>query len=173
MQFTRLYTIGYEGTNLLSFITSLLTQEVRVLADVRAVPLSRKRGFSKRSLGAALEAVGIDYVHLRELGNPPPGRLAAKEGNYDRFERIYRHHLRSDTAQEKLRYLVELARANRTCLVCFEREPIECHRSIIASSLGDRFQIVNLFAEPDDRASGFAPRRRPSESRPAAQQEIW
>jgi uncharacterized protein (DUF488 family) len=173
MQFMRLYTIGYEGTNLQSFITSLVLQEVRILADVRAVALSRKKGFSKSRLDAALEAVGIEYVHFRELGDPPPGRMAAKAGDYNRFEQIYRHHLRTDIAQEKLRYLAGLANVARTCLMCFEREPSECHRSIIASSLGDHFQIVNLFAEPNDRASGFVPRRRPRESRPAAQQEIW
>jgi uncharacterized protein (DUF488 family) len=69
-----LYTIGYEGADIDRFIATLKAVEVTVVADVRAVALSRKRGFSKTALRARLAAEGIAYVHLVELGDPKPGR---------------------------------------------------------------------------------------------------
>lgn len=78
---TRIFTIGYEGATQDQFIATLQQAGVVQVIDVRAVPLSRKPGFSKNVLAAGLKAAGIAYVHLKALGTPPEGREAARKGN--------------------------------------------------------------------------------------------
>ncbi|MBM3616495.1 MAG: DUF488 domain-containing protein, partial [Alphaproteobacteria bacterium] len=87
-----LLTIGYEGTDIATFLTALRASGVEVLADVRELPLSRKPGFSKSALSVALEGVGIRYRHFRELGDPKAGRLATRAGDYTRFRKIFSAH---------------------------------------------------------------------------------
>lgn len=87
------YTIGYEGTDIERFVETLTTVGVEVVADVRAVPLSRKKGFSKNSLREHLESAGIKYLAMQELGDPKEGREAAKAGNFDSFRTIYSAHV--------------------------------------------------------------------------------
>ena len=130
-----LYTLGYEGSDVQQFIAALLKARVEVVVDVRAVPLSRKKGFSKRRLTAELAAAGIEYIHFVELGNPRNGRDAAKAGDATEFHRIYSGHLKSAAAKKSLKRLAELAVSRPTCLVCFEREPSECHRTLVATEL--------------------------------------
>ena len=86
-------TIGYEGSDIESFMERIILAEVEVLVDVRELPLSRKRGFSKVKLREAVEAVGIEYLHFRDLGDPKPGRDAAKIGNHSKFIKIFEEHL--------------------------------------------------------------------------------
>ena len=90
----RLFTIGYEGTDIDRFVETLKIVGVEVVADVRAVALSRKKGFSKSALSARLMADGMEYLHFVELGDPKPGRDAARAGLYDEFRKIYRRHLK-------------------------------------------------------------------------------
>jgi uncharacterized protein (DUF488 family) len=143
-----LYTIGYEGTDIERFVSTLNAVRVRRLADVRAVPLSRKKGFSKRSLSARLEAEGIDYLPFQPLGDPKPGRDAARAGHYDLFRAIYTAHLDSEEAKSALRRLAAVAEEKATCLLCFERDPAACHRSIVAEQLTDYgFEVFNLFGD--------------------------
>ncbi|HEY0011664.1 MAG TPA: DUF488 domain-containing protein, partial [Allosphingosinicella sp.] len=80
---TRIFTIGYEGSTQPELIAALTGAGVERLIDVRAVPLSRKPGFSKNILAAGLREAGIDYVHLKALGTPPAGREAARKGKAD------------------------------------------------------------------------------------------
>src|SRR5260370_35307345 len=80
-----LYTMGYEKTVLKDVIATLATARVATLIDVRDRPISRRPGFSKRQLAAAIEEAGMRYVHLQPLGTPPEGRLAAKRREWDRF----------------------------------------------------------------------------------------
>jgi uncharacterized protein (DUF488 family) len=131
------FTIGYEGSSIDNFITTLQQAGVKVLIDVRDVPLSRKRGFSKTSLAAHLEANGISYVHLRGLGDPKPGREAARAGQYSLFRRIFGHHMETETAQRDLEKAVELVKKHPSTLMCFEKEHCQCHRSIVASHIID------------------------------------
>src|ERR1700691_2343329 len=119
---TSLYTLGYEGADIQLFIRTLLNAGVKVIADVRAVPLSRKKGFSKRRLSAQLASAGIEYVHFVDLGNPREGRDAAKAGNTNKFHRVYLRHLNCASAKIALKKLAELAASQATCLLCFERE---------------------------------------------------
>jgi hypothetical protein len=71
-----LCTIGYEGYATAEWLAALRAQGVETIIDVRDLPLSRKRGFSKSQLRESLEAVGIEYLHVRALGNPRQYREA-------------------------------------------------------------------------------------------------
>jgi uncharacterized protein (DUF488 family) len=125
-------TIGYEGCTIADVLTSLRDAKVELLLDVRAVPQSRKPGFSKRQLAAGLDEVGIRYLHLQGLGTPKPGRDAARAGHPERMEVIFREHMTSDRAQADLAQAKLLVREQRSCLLCFERDPNQCHRRLVA-----------------------------------------
>jgi uncharacterized protein (DUF488 family) len=128
-----LFTIGYEGLVQDQLLELLVANGVRTLLDVRAVPLSRKAGFSKFVLGASLAARGIGYLHDRRLGTPKPGREAARKGRSSLMQDIFNVHMLTEPAQAGLADAVALARHSTVCLLCFEREPHDCHRSIVAS----------------------------------------
>jgi uncharacterized protein (DUF488 family) len=139
-------TIGYEAVTLDAFLDTLVQAEIKQILDVRELPLSRKKGFSKKSLGLALAEIGIGYVHLRSLGDPKPGRLAARAGRDAEFRRIFGQHMRTDAAQTGLAECAELATNKRSALLCFERKPNCCHRTIVADALrlGYAFSIEHL-----------------------------
>lgn len=130
-----LFTIGYEGSSLDEFLDTLLEEEVETLIDVREVPLSRKRGFSKSLLCNAVESVGIEYVHLKSLGDPKEGRVAARNGEIDLFKEIYRRHLRTKAAREALELSTDIALNSASCLMCYERYAEDCHRNIVANRI--------------------------------------
>jgi uncharacterized protein (DUF488 family) len=143
------YTIGYEGTDIDRFVATLKAVGVRRLADVRAVAISRKKGFSKRKLAERLEAEGIEYVHFQKLGDPKPGRDAARAGQYDAFRAIYSAHLDSPEARESLDELTAATAEEPTCLLCFERDPETCHRTMVARELG--LQVFDLYGDDPER----------------------
>ncbi|HET8997923.1 MAG TPA: DUF488 domain-containing protein [Acetobacteraceae bacterium] len=127
-----LLTIGYEGCTIQDVLAELKQAGAGLLIDVRAVPQSRKPGFSKRQLAAGLDEQGIRYLHLQGLGTPKPGRDAARAGHPERMEVIFRDHMQSDRAQADLAQAKLVARENRACLLCFERDHRHCHRHIVA-----------------------------------------
>jgi uncharacterized protein (DUF488 family) len=127
-----LLTIGYEGTTLDHVLTSLQEAGATHLLDVRAVPQSRKPGFSKRQLSASLAEIGIDYTHLLGLGTPKPGRIAVRHGDIAAMHRIYDAHLKTPDAQADLARAIAIAGSSRGCLLCFERDHTNCHRAIVA-----------------------------------------
>ena len=142
-----LATIGYEGTTIEAVLETLLEADVGLLIDVRAGPQSRKPGFSKRQLAAALDGAGIDYVHLQGLGTPKPGRDAVRAGHPERMEVIFRDHMNSDRAQVDLararQLAMEPARRRSACLLCFERDHNTCHRRLVAEMIvGETQQTV-------------------------------
>jgi uncharacterized protein (DUF488 family) len=130
-----LATIGYEGTTIDQVVGVLRNAAVALLVDVRAVPQSRKPGFSKRQLAAALDEVGIAYVHLQGLGTPKPGRDAVRSGHPERMEVIFREHMTSDRAQAELAQAKGLVRERKACLLCFERDHTTCHRRLVAEMI--------------------------------------
>jgi len=142
----QVFTIGYEGADVDRFLTTLKDSGVATLADVRAVALSRKRGFSKSALRDALANHGIGYEHFIRLGTPKEGRQAARAGDGELMRRIYCDEvLATDEAREALRDLEALARTRPICLLCFERDPAHCHRRVLAQRLaGQGFEIVDL-----------------------------
>lgn len=135
---TEVLTVGYEGSDVTDFVAVLVSLHVEILCDVRDVTASRKKGFSKNPLADALNAAGIKYQHFRSLGDPKEGRLAARSGDYASFRRIYDARLSTEAAQLSLLELGDVAADHRVCLMCFEREPKECHRSIVADALRDK-----------------------------------
>jgi uncharacterized protein (DUF488 family) len=143
---SHVYMIGYEGAQLENLLRTLEKSGVRRLIDVRAVPISRKRGFSKHVLGKALAGRGIEYVHLKPLGTPKAGREAAKAGDATGLSRIYAAHLALPEAQEALQEAMKLAQESPTCLLCFEADPMLCHRSLLAEAMQTLagFEIVAL-----------------------------
>jgi uncharacterized protein (DUF488 family) len=144
-----LRTIGYEGANLEGFLAALRRSRVSLLIDVRAVAVSRRRGFSKTALAAALAEAGIGYLHLRDLGDPKPGREAARAGRMGEFRAIYNSHLRGAVAQAALAEAARLAEQRSVCLLCYEADPAGCHRSIVATALARKtgMHVQHLFAD--------------------------
>jgi uncharacterized protein (DUF488 family) len=138
-------TIGYEGATIEQFAAALRHASVELVIDVREIPLSRKRGFSKNQLAEILWSQGIEYVHLRGLGDPKEGRQAARAGNYALFEKIFRKHMRSHVANMDLKTAAGLVRDYRACLMCFEADYEKCHRSIVADHLAG---ITGLTVSP-------------------------
>jgi uncharacterized protein (DUF488 family) len=124
-------TIGYEGSDLDDFIAVLRHAAIDILIDVRDIPLSRKKGFSKNSLKTALEQAGIAYQHLKVLGDPKPGRDAARAGNIARFRQIFSAHIANAEAQIAMENIIDQAQSKKVCLMCFERSHYCCHRNIL------------------------------------------
>jgi len=130
-----LLTIGYEGCTVGNVVGTLQDARAKLLIDVRAVAQSRKPGFSKRQLAAALDQAGIGYVHLQGLGTPKAGRDAVRAGHPERMEVIFRDHMIADRAQAELAQAKDLARERVACLLCFERDHRMCHRRLVAEMI--------------------------------------
>jgi uncharacterized protein (DUF488 family) len=136
---TTLFTIGYEQATSDAVLGELQRAKIDLLVDVRAVAASRRPGFSKRQLAAGLDERGISYLHLRALGTPKEGRLAARGGHADEMYRIYEAHLTTADARNEMDELVSLMKPRqRLCLLCYERNPDECHRRRIAEVVRER-----------------------------------
>jgi uncharacterized protein (DUF488 family) len=131
-------TIGYERTRLPDVISRLQTAGVTLLIDVRAVAASRRPGFSKTLLSGSLAQGGVDYLHLRDLGTPKSGRIAARAGRTAEMAQIFAVHLQTDAAQGALAQAVELSLGRRVCLLCYEADPNCCHRAIVAAEITAR-----------------------------------
>ncbi len=142
-----LFTIGYEGLDPERLTAALRSAGVAVLADVRAVANSRKRGFSKGALKAGLEEAGLGYAHLRTLGTPKAGREAARADDAALLRRIYCEEvLETASGIAALDDLTAMAGRSPICLLCFERDPSRCHRRILAERLEGRgFAVTDLF----------------------------
>ncbi len=129
-----LFTVGYESMEIEKFVEKLLRNGVKALIDVREKPISRKRGFAKTALSGALESAGIKYIHIRELGSPGDARKGLHDNNnWVEFTEKYMQHL---AGQRDI--LVELStkiKKGLFCLMCFERDFNQCHRSLLAKEL--------------------------------------
>src|SRR5689334_23737677 len=101
-----LFTVGYEQAKPASVLGELKRAKIELLVDTRAVAASRRPGFSKRQLAAALDDEGIAYIHLQKLGTPAEGRAAARGGDTDMLWRIYEKHIKKAEPQEELGELV-------------------------------------------------------------------
>ena len=139
------WTIGYEQTTMEAFLAALTGAKVEVLADVRAIAASRRPGFSKTALSANLAGAGIEYRHFRALGTPADGRAAARAGNHAALERIYAGQLELPEAMAAGAQLAELAGERRTALLCYERDPACCHRTLLRAAMLGEFDTVDLY----------------------------
>lgn len=119
----RIYSVGYEGMTLDALVDRLAG--VSVLVDVRLNPVSRKPGFSKKRLTAALEEAGIEYVHEKELGNPQdePRLVPQRRRRGRQIEDA------SDAEQRRRRCPRPLGRRasnQRVAVLCVERDHSRC-----------------------------------------------
>ena len=142
----RIFTIGYEGTTVAEFLAALRKAGVERVIDVRALPLSRRPGFSKSPLRAALEEAGIEYMHLKALGTPSEGRAAARAGRHSDLERIYAGQLEFPEAIVQSQEMLALAAEKPSALLCFEREPAHCHRTLLLDAVAADAEVVHLYA---------------------------
>jgi uncharacterized protein (DUF488 family) len=130
----KLFTVGYEGRSIDELMVVLRAAGVERLIDVRELPLSRRRGFSKTALNDTLRESGIEYIHVKALGNPKPNRERYWAGDVKGGAAVYRKHLNNGSHWA----LVELAESlgsDPVCLLCFERDHAECHRDVIVQEL--------------------------------------
>ena len=141
-----IFTIGYEATTMAEFLAALTAAGVERVIDVRALPLSRRPGFSKSSLAASLKEAGIEYVHLRALGTPKEGRDAAKKGDVATLERVYADQLELPEAQAEAAIMLGLAAEKPSALLCYERDPCHCHRTLLLRAVGEGAEVVDLYA---------------------------
>jgi uncharacterized protein (DUF488 family) len=141
----RIFTIGYEGATVGEFVAALDVVGVKRVIDVRALPLSRRPGFSKTPLGAALAESGFDYVHLKALGTPPAGRTAARAGRHADMARIYAGQLELPEAIAQSAQMLAFADEKPSALLCMERDPAHCHRSLLLNAVAGDAEIVHLF----------------------------
>ena len=137
-----LFTIGYQQAKPDAVLGELKRAKIALLVDIRAVAASRRPGFSKRQLAASLDQAGIAYIHLQKLGTPAQGRQAARAGDFEALWRIYDKHIKTPEAQAALGELLALIKSGkRVCLLCYERDPNECHRSRIAALVKKRTRV--------------------------------
>ena len=142
----KVFTIGYEGVTMSEFVAALRAAGVAQVIDVRALPLSRRPGFSKTSLAASLAEAGIGYVHLKALGTPKEGRDAAKKGDVPTLRRVYAGQLELPEAQAQAARMLDLAAERPSALLCYERDPCHCHRTLLLAAVGGGAEVVDLYA---------------------------
>jgi uncharacterized protein (DUF488 family) len=142
----RIFTIGYEGATVAEFLAALQKAGVERVIDIRAVPNSRRPGFSKTPLRNALAEAGIDYVHLRALGTPADGRAAARAGRKDDLKRIYAGQFELPEAIADSGKMLDLSREKPSALLCYERDPAACHRTLLLEAVAPDAEIEDLFA---------------------------
>src|SRR6476661_2089120 len=142
----RIFTIGYEAATMDDFIGALQRAGVQRVIDVRALPLSRRPGFSKTPLKGALEQAGIEYLHLKALGTPAEGRNAARAGRHADMARIYAGQLELPEAMVQSAQMLELAREKPSALLCMEREPAHCHRTLLLDAVAGDAEVIHLYA---------------------------
>lgn len=142
----RIFTIGYEGATVAEFLSALQKAGVERVIDIRAVPNSRRPGFSKTPLRNALAEVGIDYVHLRALGTPADGRAAARAGRRDDLKQIYAGQLELPEAIAETGKMLDLSQEKPSALLCYERDPEACHRTLLLEAVAPDAEVDDLFA---------------------------
>ena len=134
---TTFFTAGYELSEPEEFLRRLQANGVEMIVDVRDMPLSRKRGFSKNQLQELLAGADIEYLHVKALGAPKEIRDPLRAGgSWWEYVKGYNRVLRSQAAE--IDALIKLSREKHICLLCFERNPAECHRSLVAREMEQR-----------------------------------
>jgi uncharacterized protein (DUF488 family) len=141
-------SVGYERhKDSAQFARLLRTAGIERLIDVRELPISRRRGYAKTALREAMEAEGIEYLHMKALGNPKCYRDLYKTGQVEKGRDLYTHYLLNEQ-RPALDDLVPLLRNKPTALMCVEDDPGICHRSVIVealrSELGLDLEVAHL-----------------------------
>src|ERR1700693_4738371 len=134
----KLYTIGYEKARLGDVVATLAASGITTLIDVRDRPISRRPGFSKHQLAAAVAGARIGYLALQALGTPPEGREAGRRRDWPRFWGIVEAKLASAEADLALQQAAAFAQEGASCLLCYEADFRCCHRRRVAEILAER-----------------------------------
>lgn len=142
-----IHTVGYEGLHIDDFVLKIKNHGISQLIDVREIPLSRKKGFSKTALHERLKLEGIDYIHVRDLGSPKRLRESLKQSwDYVSFFNEFTEHL--EGRLHVLDGMLPAIYRNNSCLMCFEESADKCHRSVVADMLirqsGNELGVVNI-----------------------------
>ena len=155
----RLMTIGYEKTSLEDFVAALTDAGVTTLLDIRELPISRRKGFSKRALGEAVQVVGIAYRHERSLGAPKAIRdRLHSDGNYKQYFTSFTKHLGS---QQPLLESLATDLKGGVALMCYERDATTCHRSVVARHLESLTGLTTKHFEVVDGSNTKGARTNP------------
>lgn len=139
----RIYSVGYEGFTADVLAQRLAQAGVTMLVDVRLNAVSRKKGFSKRALEAALGEAGIEYVHERDLGNPQDNRDSFRTGDGEAGRERMRAIL-NNGGGVALERLVALAKDSRIAVMCVERERERCHRDVITTMVQEHDPSIEI-----------------------------
>lgn len=133
---TILFTIGYEGVSLEEYINKLIASDVKVLCDVRKNSYSMKFGFSKSQLQAACNGVGIEFVHIPQLGIDSDKRQELNtQADYDKLFLQYRTDVLTQTQAYQDKLMDLLTKHKRIALTCFEANICQCHRTHLADAI--------------------------------------
>jgi uncharacterized protein (DUF488 family) len=165
-------TIGYEKADIEDFIATLQAGGVEVLVDIRDRAQSRRKGFSKTALSEAVQSAGIDYIHVKALGDPKEGRDAARAGLMDKFRSIFLGVMDGELAQIALEEVKELAKDRTICLMCYERDHHCCHRKIVADHLEEALGCKAVHLGVNGNATQKSGARRVFYSRQSATAQI-
>ena len=141
------FTTGYEGKTIDTFLNRLKKHNIQRIVDVREIPLSRKKGFSKNSLREKLAKCNIDYVHFKSLGSPTHLRKKVyHDKDFVYFFNRYEKYL--EKCQIELETLYQAINEKVSCLLCFENNPLNCHRSSVANRVsklnGTSFHVQHI-----------------------------
>jgi len=135
----RVFSIGYEGKTLERYLNQLIEHRIRLLCDVRKNPVSMKFGFSKNPLMRAVNAIGVEYVHLPALGiESDKRRELATQGDYDALFDDYRNTTLKDNSAALGEVVALVGKYQRVALTCFEAGPQQCHRGCVVEALSAR-----------------------------------
>lgn len=131
-----LYTIGYEGVSLEKYLNKLVHNQIKLLVDVRKNPLSMKFGFSKTLLKRYCESLGIEYLHIPEVGIDSNLRQELNtQEDYDALFEIYKKTTLEATLSYQDKIITLLEKYNRIALTCFEADICQCHRKPLSESI--------------------------------------
>lgn len=144
-----IYTTSYEGVHLDGLLDRLMRHGVRRLIDVRANPVARRFGFHKSTLARICPKVGIEYVHVPEVGIPSTWR--ADLDTFDSYQRLFQRYEAEvlPGQRDALEVLATMIQETPSALMCKEANPLCCHRTTLANqlALGLGLPVIDLGSE--------------------------
>lgn len=146
---TILFTIGYEGISLEEYLNRLVKNDVKILIDVRNNAMSMKYGFNKSQLNRYCNSLGIDYIHIPEVGIQSIQRQELKSQNdYDKLFTLYCENNLKETTSSQLEILKLLLQHKRIALTCFEANICQCHRKHLAEAIENlpnfKYKVIHI-----------------------------
>ena len=130
-----LFTIGYEGRDIDSFLNIMIKNQIDLLIDVRKNPFSMNFSFTRSKLENYLGKVDIGYTHIPELGIDGESRknLVTRRDYQVLFKRYEATTLKEHP--EEVERIIRLGEDHRAALLCFEADVNLCHRGVIARQI--------------------------------------